>query len=80
MAQQIEIDEQARADAGAQSDGTHEIAPDVAYQRLAISNVIYLGMPGSADWVLVDAGPMKSASHSRRGAQSDSASIRRAPS
>ena len=62
MAQQIEIDNQARADAGAQEDGTHEVLPDVAYQRLAIVNVAFIGTPGSPDWVLIDAGPMKSAS------------------
>jgi hypothetical protein len=62
MAQQIDLDEQARADAGAQQDGTHEVAPDLAYQRLAIVNVAFVGLPGSNDWVLIDAGPMKSAS------------------
>ncbi len=62
MAQQIDLDEEARADAGAQSDGTHQVAPDLAYQRLAIVNVAFVGVPGSNDWVLIDAGPMKSAS------------------
>ncbi len=62
MAQQIELGEDARADSGAQGDGTHEVAPDVAYERLAIVNVAFIGAPGSADWVLIDAGPMLSAS------------------
>ncbi|RPI57307.1 MAG: MBL fold metallo-hydrolase [Acidobacteria bacterium] len=37
-------------------DGTHEIASDVAYKRLAVVNVVFLGFPVSSDWVLVDAG------------------------
>lgn len=61
MAQQIEIGDEALADAGAQEDGTHEVAPDLAYQRLAIVNVGFVGVPGNPNWVLVDAGPMKSA-------------------
>lgn len=61
MAQQIEIEEQARADDGAQADGTHHVAPDLAYQRLAIVNLAMVGVPGSNDWVLIDAGPMHSA-------------------
>ena len=27
-------------------DGTHVIAPDLAYRRLALVNVIFLGRPG----------------------------------
>lgn len=30
--------------------------PDLAYQRLAIVNVIYYGVPGDRQWVLIDAG------------------------
>jgi len=26
-------------------DGTHEVAPDVAYKRLAIVNVVFVGLP-----------------------------------
>jgi glyoxylase-like metal-dependent hydrolase (beta-lactamase superfamily II) len=37
-------------------EGTHEVAPDVAYQRLAIVNVAYFGAAGARDWVLIDAG------------------------
>lgn len=35
---------------------THRIAADITYQRLAIVNVVFIGVPGSTDWVLVDAG------------------------
>jgi len=39
-------------------DGTHEVAPDVAYKRLAIVNVVFVGLPSAGDrhWVLVDTG------------------------
>jgi glyoxylase-like metal-dependent hydrolase (beta-lactamase superfamily II) len=41
-----------------QDDGTLEAAPDLAYRRLAIVNVVYQGRPGAGDgeWVLIDAG------------------------
>ena len=36
---------------------TREIAPDLAYRRLKIVNVVFFGLPGKAvDWILVDAG------------------------
>jgi glyoxylase-like metal-dependent hydrolase (beta-lactamase superfamily II) len=40
------------------NDRTHEIAPDLAYRRLGIVNVVFYGRPGSGDrsWVLIDAG------------------------
>jgi len=57
--------EQVPIDAGSQTgtyqdDGTHEVAADIAYQRLALVNVVYFGLPGAADgaWVLIDAGVM----------------------
>ncbi|CAO4138687.1 hypothetical protein LPLAFNJD_LOCUS251 [Methylorubrum aminovorans] len=62
MAQQIPISRQARADdprADAErDDGTHEIAPDLAYRRLVLANVVFVGASGAGDrnWVLVDAG------------------------
>lgn len=42
----------------ARDDGTHEVAPDLAYKRLAIVNVAFYGVPGAGDrqWVLIDAG------------------------
>lgn len=58
MAQQIPIDPAARADGPAGEDGTHAIGTDLAYQRHAIVNVVYVGRPDAGDrgWVLVDAG------------------------
>ena len=76
MAQQIPIDPQARADdpsADAQrDDGTHAIAPDLAYRRLVLVNVVFVGEPGAGDrgWVLVDAGIPGSASAIREAAAS----------
>ena len=42
----------------ARNDKTHEIAPDLAYRRLGIVNVVFFGRPGAGDrqWVLVDTG------------------------
>src|ERR1700712_4497883 len=57
MAQQIEVSPEALAGENVRG-GLHEIAADIAYQRLAIVNVVYVGQPGAGDrgWVLVDAG------------------------
>jgi glyoxylase-like metal-dependent hydrolase (beta-lactamase superfamily II) len=58
----IPVSESARADDPAaderRDDHTHEVAPDVAYKRLAIVNVALYGTPGagSGGWVLIDAG------------------------
>jgi glyoxylase-like metal-dependent hydrolase (beta-lactamase superfamily II) len=62
MAQQIPLTEDAIAiDAAldaARADATHEIAPDLAYRRLGIVNVVFVGTPGVGDrnFVLIDAG------------------------
>lgn len=58
MASQITLGDEARAESGAGQDGTHEIAPDLAYLRCLIANVVLVGRPGAGDrgWVLVDAG------------------------
>lgn len=62
MGRQIPLDDRTRADDprrdAARDDGTHEVLPDLAYQRLAIVNVCFVGPAGAADggWVLVDAG------------------------
>lgn len=59
MAHEITLPPEARADDPAfdesRDDAVHEVAPDLAYKRLAIVNVAFVGVPGS-DWVLVDAG------------------------
>jgi glyoxylase-like metal-dependent hydrolase (beta-lactamase superfamily II) len=57
MSKQIPVDESARAD-GESHEGVHVVEADLAYQRLAIVNVVYCGLPNAGDrgWVLVDAG------------------------
>lgn len=64
MSQQIPVDSSAvAAQNEAVKDGTHEVTPDLAYQRLAISNLAFVGPRGAGDggWVLVDAGVIGSA-------------------
>lgn len=36
--------------------GLHELAPDLAYLRTIMVNVVFIGHPGQGDWVLVDTG------------------------
>ncbi|MBE7198082.1 MAG: MBL fold metallo-hydrolase [Parafilimonas terrae] len=66
MAQQIPVDPKARADDprrdAERDDATHAITGDVAYRRLALVNVVFVGEPGVGDrgWVLVDTGVMGS--------------------
>ena len=69
MAQQIPMD---RSDIAGQDqdDGTIAIAPDLAYLRLAIVNVMLFGAPGQRDWVLIDAGVPAMAGRIRRAAAS----------
>lgn len=57
MGEQIPLDPKDRA-GEARDDGTVELAPDLAYRRLAIVNVMFVGLPGAGDrgWVLIDAG------------------------
>lgn len=62
MARQIPLPTEAEAiddvaDA-ARADHTHEVAPGVAYRRLGIVNVVFVGRPGAGDrgWILIDAG------------------------
>ena len=67
MEQQIPIDDTARVenqhDDEIRDDGTNEVATDLAYKRLAIANVAFSGVPNAGDgnWVLIDAGVMKTA-------------------
>ena len=70
MAKQVPVEDRARADES-QEDGFREVAPDVAYQRLAIVNVAYVGSPaaGSGRWVLIDAGVMGAAKSILRAAE-----------
>jgi glyoxylase-like metal-dependent hydrolase (beta-lactamase superfamily II) len=59
MAQQIPVDPRCVVGED-QPDGTMQTRPDLAYQRLALVNVVYCGRPGSGSgsWVLIDAGVM----------------------
>lgn len=72
MPQQIPLDPSLRADDPGSGDGAHGVAPDIAYQRLAIVNVAMVGPPDAGDrgWVLVDAGIFGSAPAIRRAAAS----------
>ena len=58
MTQQIPLGPEALADEADPHDGTHELLPDLAYQRLVLVNVVFCGTPGAGDrnWVLVDTG------------------------
>jgi glyoxylase-like metal-dependent hydrolase (beta-lactamase superfamily II) len=57
MDKQIPLDHSVEAELD-EHDGVHEVAPDIAYKRLLMVNVAYLGVPSAGDqsWVLVDAG------------------------
>jgi glyoxylase-like metal-dependent hydrolase (beta-lactamase superfamily II) len=58
MALQLELNKSAAIGGGPDQAGVHPIAPDLAYVRLAIVNVVLYGQPGVPGWVLVDAGLM----------------------
>lgn len=75
MSEQIPLSDEASAlepelDA-ARRDKTNEVAPDIAYRRLGIVNVIFCGPAGAGDreWVLVDAGLIGTAGLIRGAAQ-----------
>jgi len=54
----ISLSQESIADLPHVGDGAHVIAPDVAFRRLALVNVVFLGRPGAGDrqWTLIDAG------------------------
>ena len=58
MAQQIPLDAAALAGHAADHGRTTEVAADLAYRRLLLVNVAFVGRPGAGDrgWVLIDAG------------------------
>lgn len=57
MAQQVALDADCRADTpNAYDHGNHEVAEDLAYKRLTLVNIVFVGRPNSPDWVLVDTG------------------------
>ncbi len=55
MAQQIPVENEALFGFDVPEESVREIAPDLAYRRLAMVNVVYFGRP-DGDWVLIDAG------------------------
>src|SRR5207253_9752469 len=59
MTHEISLPPEARADDpkfdDSRDDGVHEVGPDLAYKRLCVVNVAFIGVPGS-EWVLIDAG------------------------
>ena len=61
MANQLALEQSAVASDVQDSAETRQIAADVAYRRLKIVNVVFLGRPGG-EWVLVDAGMIGSKS------------------
>jgi glyoxylase-like metal-dependent hydrolase (beta-lactamase superfamily II) len=58
MAQQIPVGGQAITGIEIPEEGVFEIAPDVAYRRLALVNIVLVGQPRGLGngWVLIDAG------------------------
>ena len=67
MAQQIPMSQSDIA-GEKQDDGTILLAPDLAYLRLVIVNVMFFGRPGTREWVLVDTGIAGMAGRIRRAA------------
>ena len=74
MPGQIPLDAASRADDpqidAIRDDGTHEVAADLAYKRLAIVNVVFVGLPncGDRNWILIDAGLLGTAAFIRSAA------------
>jgi glyoxylase-like metal-dependent hydrolase (beta-lactamase superfamily II) len=68
MTEHITIDDTAIADIDTEGP-TQTTAGDIAYHRLLIVNVIFIGTPESNEWVLVDAGIPGSASFIKRAAR-----------
>jgi glyoxylase-like metal-dependent hydrolase (beta-lactamase superfamily II) len=68
MTEHITIDDTAIADIDTEGP-TQTTAGDIAYHRLLIVNVIFIGAPESNEWVLVDAGIPGSASFIKRAAR-----------
>lgn len=68
---QVTLDREARVVEHDEHGPAHEILDDLAYQRLAIVNVIYFGRAGAGDheWVLVDAGLPGTAGSIKRAAR-----------
>ena len=69
MAQQVAITEDAVAHAS--GDAVSVLSSDLAYKRLAIVNVVFVGPAGAGDreWVLIDAGVIRSKSAIKHAAE-----------
>lgn len=70
MDKQIPLDRSVEAELD-DHHAVKEIAPDIAYKRLVMVNVVYLGVPEARDgqWVLIDAGITGSAGAIEKGAE-----------
>lgn len=55
MAQQIPVGRDAETGIEIPDEKVLEVAPDVAYRRMALVNIVLVGQPLSGDWVLIDA-------------------------
>lgn len=58
----LSLDASMRADdPSREEDGVHEVASDLAYQRIVFVNLLYAGLPNAGDrgWTLVDTGVTK---------------------
>ncbi|MBN9354828.1 MAG: hypothetical protein J0I15_00115 [Herbaspirillum huttiense] len=55
MAQQVEVDDSAVAGVVIPEESTHELLSDVAYRRLALVNIVFVGqrLTGARNWVLI---------------------------
>lgn len=71
MAQQIPVDDEAVTGEMIPEEATHALAPALAYRRLAMVNVVFVGerLTGAREWVLVDAGLPGTAGMIRRAAE-----------
>jgi glyoxylase-like metal-dependent hydrolase (beta-lactamase superfamily II) len=58
MSQQIPIGSDAVVADPDGTGGIMEVAPDLAYVRTLIANVVFYGLPNRSGWVLIDAGVM----------------------
>ena len=83
MVQQLPLSSDDQAPETDRGDGTASLLDDLAYLRLSMVNVVFVGQPGAGDrqWVLIDAGLLTSrdaiqgAARKRFGAQSRPAAI-----
>jgi glyoxylase-like metal-dependent hydrolase (beta-lactamase superfamily II) len=72
MKDQVPLDPEARADTPPQADdATPEFAPELAYKRLMMVNVVFFGRPGAGDrqWTLIDTGVIGTTGLIERAAQ-----------